>query len=111
MTQPPSPSLAQKIQWLLEDLKAYQPEKVILFGSAARGDADERSDLDVVIVKQTSALFVQRSVDAAKCLRPKIGPIDLLVYTPEEFRRMIEDEVPFIEHVLREGRVLYEEAA
>ena len=95
----------------MEDLKGYQPEKVILFGSAARGDADLSSDLDVVIVKSTPVPFVQRAVDAAKYLRPEIPPVDLLVYTPDEFHRLIEDEAPFIERVLMEGKVLYEKAA
>ncbi|MBI4228035.1 MAG: nucleotidyltransferase domain-containing protein [Candidatus Omnitrophica bacterium] len=105
------PTVAQKIQWLVEDLRAYQPERVILFGSAARGDADADSDLDVVIIKRTIASFVQRGVDAVRHVRPALAPVDLLVYTPEEFQRMIEDENPFIERVLAEGRVLYETAA
>ena len=89
----------------------FNPEKIILFGSVARGDADEFSDLDVVLIKQTQLPFVQRGVDASKCLRPELAPVNLFVYTPEEFRRMIQDESPFIEQVLAEGRVLYEEAA
>lgn len=111
MKQPPAPSLSQKIQWLLEDLKAYQPEKIILFGSAARGDVDEYSDLDVAIIKRTTAPFVARSVEAVKLLRRGIGPVDLFVYTPEEFSRMRENENPFIESILKEGAVLYEKAA
>ena len=111
VTRTPTPPLSQKIEWLLEDLKAYQPEKIILFGSAARGDVDDYSDLDVVIIKQTSAPFVQRGVDAVRCLRRDIGPVDFFVYTPQEFLRMKEDENPFIESVLREGKVVYEKAA
>ena len=111
MAQQTRPSLQQKIQWLLEDLQAYQPEKVILFGSAARGDADEFSDLDVVIIKRTSVQFVQRGVDAAQLIRSDLVPVDIFVYTPEEFQRMTEDENPFIERVITEGRVLYEKAA
>lgn len=105
------PSLQQRIQWLLDDLKGYQPEKIILFGSAARGDTDEYSDLDVVIIKRTDERFVQRGIDAARLIRANVGAIDLLVYTPEEFERMRDDENPFIERVLTEGKVLYEKAA
>ena len=104
-------SLQQKIRWLLEDLKEYQPEKVILFGSAARGDTDPLSDLDVVIIKRTHEGFVQRGIEAARLVRCEVAPIDLFVYTPEEFQRMLEDENPFIEKVLSEGKVLYEKAA
>ena len=103
--------LQQKIQRLLEDLKGYQPERIILFGSAARGDADAHSDLDVVIVKRTSVPFVQRGVDAVRYLRPEVGPVNLFVYTPDELRRMEEQESPFIERVLAEGEILYEKAA
>lgn len=105
------PDLAQRIQWLVEDLRNYQPEKIILFGSAARGDADAFSDLDVVLIKRTTTPFVQRGVDAVKYLRLDIAPVDLFVYTPEEFQRMVEDESPFIERVVAEGRVIYEKAA
>ncbi len=108
---PIPPSLQQKIQWLLEDLKGYQPEKVILFGSAARGEMDSFSDLDVVIIKRTEAPFVQRGVEAAKLFRPGLGPVDLFVYTPEEFSRMVEEEAPFFERILSEGKILYEKAA
>jgi predicted nucleotidyltransferase len=42
-----------RIQRLLEALERYSPERVYLFGSWARGEADELSDLDVVIIKRT----------------------------------------------------------
>jgi len=103
--------LKQKLHWLVEDLKKYQPEKIILFGSAVRGEMDAYSDLDVAVIKETTTPFVQRGIDAVKMLRSGLGPIDLFVYTPEEFQRMKENENPFIERILEEGRVLYEKAA
>src|SRR3989338_7190558 len=96
-------SLQQRIQWLLEDLQAYQPEKVIPFGSAARGDADEHSDLDVVIIKRTQEPFVQRGVQAVGNLRDQVFPVDLLVYTPQEFHGMVERGSLFIYGIILEG--------
>jgi len=100
------PTVEQKIRWLVDDLQAYGPERIILFGSAARGEDDEASDLDVVIVKRTSTPFVQRGVDAVRHLRPALGAVDLFVYTPEEFKTMQEGKNPFILEVLRHGKKL-----
>lgn len=47
-------------------LREYGPvERIILFGSEARGDADEASDIDLIIVKRTKKPFVQRLVEGA----------------------------------------------
>jgi len=86
----------------------YNPEKVILFGSLADGDVGEWSDLDLVIVKETSKTFLQRLREVALLCRPTVG-VDFLVYTPQEFADMIADGNPFIiEEVVRKGKVLYE---
>ena len=86
----------------------YQPEKVILFGSMAQASVREWSDLDLVIIKNTSKPFLQRLRAVALLCRAPIG-VDFLVYTPREFAEMIADQNPFIlEEVLRKGKVLYE---
>jgi len=98
----------EKLKAVLERLKKYQPEKIILFGSYARDEADEYSDLDFVVVKKTAKRFLERLIEVAKLIDNDLGNVDVFVYTPEEFERMIEWENPFIERVLKEGRVLYE---
>ena len=95
---------------LLAALKEYQPHKVILFGSAARGDADAQSDLDLIVIKDTSDSFVERLEVMAKLCPPGIHA-DILVYTAEEIRAMLQEENPFIIQALREGKVVYEAAA
>lgn len=83
----------------------YGPvEKILLFGSQARGDADEYSDLDLIIIKKTGKRFVERLLEAP--LLPVQA--DIFVYTPKEFEQMKENENPFIEHVLESARVIYE---
>ena len=83
----------------------YGPvEKIILFGSAARGDTDEYSDLDLIVIKSTDKPFVQRLAEVP--LLPVHA--DVFVYTPEEFARMKEEENPFMVSVLTSARVIYD---
>lgn len=105
--KPERESVQARVRQVVEDLKPYRPVRVILFGSAARGDADAHSDLDFVVIKQTDKRFLERLKEAALLVRAP-GAIDLLVYTPEEWQRMKETENPFAERVLAEGRVVYE---
>lgn len=95
------------IDRLLAGLMGYEPEKVILFGSMARGDADEYSDIDLIVVKKTSKRFIPRMLEAGAFV-PRDLSVDILVYTPEEFQAMIDEGNPFIERALEEGKVLYE---
>jgi len=98
----------ENLKRVLERLKEYQPEKIILFGSYARGQTDEYSDLDFVLIKKTDKRFLERLIEVAKLIDNDLGDVDVFVYTPEEFERMIEWGNPFIERVLKEGRTLYE---
>jgi predicted nucleotidyltransferase len=86
----------------------YHPQKVILFGSMAEGRVDEWSDIDLVIIKETSKRFLARLKEVALLCRAPVG-VDYLVYTPAEFEQMASEGRPFIqEEVLRKGKVLYE---
>lgn len=83
--------------------------RAIVFGSVARGEADAGSDLDLVIITETTRPFFERFRDFAGVW--DVWPrLDLLVYTPEEFEEMRADGNPFIERVLAEGRVVHEAA-
>ena len=99
--------LSSAIARVLEGLMAYEPERVILFGSAARGDADERSDIDMIVIKKTEERFVQRLVTAGALVPAGISA-DIFVYTPEELDTMVAEGIPFIAEALRDGKVLYE---
>lgn len=96
-----------RIEALVKALEAYQPERVYLFGSAARGEADELSDLDVVVIKRTGTPFLERLREIAKQLPIELGAVDVLVYTPEEFASMQQDGNAFAELIAQEGRLIY----
>ena|SRR5688572_12636007 len=86
----------------------YQPEKVILFGSMATGDVGEWSDLDLVIIKNTSLPFMKRLKEVALLCMAPVG-VNYLVYTPEEFDQMAEQNNHFIlNEVIGRGKVVYE---
>ena len=76
--------------------------RALVFGSVARGEADEWSDLDLVVIAETERTFFERfrDFDALYQVWPRL---DLLVYTPAEFERMVEEENPFLLRVLEEG--------
>jgi predicted nucleotidyltransferase len=77
--------------------------KVLLFGSLARGDARDHSDIDMIIVKDAPLRFLDRLDEFYDDAREAM---DILVYTPQEFEEM--KERPFVKRALREGKMLYE---
>ena len=82
-----------------------------LFGSRARGTEDPESDVDLVIVADTERPFVERCLDFMELVRVSPAPVEMLVYTPFEFRTMSERGNGFIMNVLKEGILLYERSA
>lgn len=96
-----------RIQRLVDALRAYQPERVYLFGSWARGEEDDLSDLDVVVIKRTTVPFFERLREVAKALPLAEGAVDVLVYTPDEFEAMQREGNAFAEMIAEEGRLIY----
>lgn len=97
--------LAQEMQRLAKVAAAVGVQKVVVFGSAAKGEAGLSSDLDLLIVWDTPLAFLDRTVALYQQLAPQIA-VDLLVYTPDEMQRM--RQTPFIQRALAQGKVLYE---
>ena len=97
--------LWQETQRLTAAAVALGVQRVVLFGSLARGQPGLTSDLDLIIVWDTALGFVERTVELYRRLQPRV-PTDLLVYTTDEMEWMVER--PFVRRALEEGRVLYE---
>jgi len=82
----------------------------VLFGSFARGDQNRASDLDLVLIAATPLPFCERigrALESAYAASRRL-PVEALVYTPEEWRRMAAAGNSFVARVAREGRVLYD---
>ena len=89
-------------------LEVTQPEKIILFGSYARGDATEHSDLDIMIIQHADLPRYKRATPIRLALLGLFPSKDIAVYTPEEVEEWKTASTSFIASVLREGRALYE---
>ena len=88
-------------------IKKYNPQKIILFGSAGREEYDKVNDLDFLIIKKDvplNGLARMRELDE---LIERNFAADMLVYRPDEFEERIELGDPFVKLILKEGRVLY----
>ncbi len=93
--------------WVPRIVAEMKPERIILFGSAARGEAGEDSDIDLCVVADTELKFFDRMGKVID-LYPGRRRVEVLVYTPAEWRRMLEEGRDFIRTIVDEGRVLYE---
>lgn len=101
--------ISSDLEWLVGRIRdGYEPEKIILFGSLARGDTHEWSDIDLIIVKDTDASYGERVKALLPVLRGWSGGADILVYSLNEYEVAREKCSPFLSEVEMEGVVLYE---
>ncbi len=85
----------------------FHPEKIILFGSQARGTADDRSDVDILVVSRFEGERREVMLEMDRALGELDYAFDVLISTPEEFEvdRLIPGTVS--RYADKEGRVLY----
>lgn len=96
----PKKAINQVVKQIAEKFK---PEKIILFGSYARGNPRPESDVDLLVVMKSpkSSLEIRRHVGV-------MFGMDLLVYTPKKLKKRAEMGDWFVRDILKEGKVLYE---
>lgn len=101
--------IEKEIQSIVQQLiEKYKPQKIILFGSAAKGKFGSDSDLDFLIVKEGVDKLTgsERYRQVSRILSYNVAA-DLLVYSPYEIKKRLYLEDPFIKNILKEGRILY----
>ena len=105
LTEKDARALAQIVARLIE---AYEPERIYLFGSKARGDYGADSDFDVlVVVPDTAPLDRKRSRLAYEVLRGTGTAADVLVWTRGAFESRLHLAASLPATVIREGKLLH----
>jgi predicted nucleotidyltransferase len=89
----------------------FHPDKIILFGSHARGEAGLDSDVDLLVVMPAHGSKRERAIEMYGLLAGMGVPKDVIVVTPEEFEAYRDAPGTVIRTARQEGKVLYERAA
>jgi predicted nucleotidyltransferase len=87
-------------------VEVCHPEKIILFGSAARGAMGRNSDIDLLVVK-AGAHRLNLTGEIYMKLHGVGAALDVVVVTPEDVDRYRDSHALVIAPALREGRVVY----
>lgn len=89
-------------------VKQFQPNRIILFGSQARGDTDESSDVDLMVVLDHIPNKHRTAVEIGSSLRDVPISKDIVVVTSEEIEREGDVIGTVTYEALQEGRIMYE---
>jgi len=87
---------------------SYKPDKIILFGSYANGTSSENSDLDFILIKDTTEPKHKRGIEVRKLFFGLPIPMDFKIYTSTEFTFELTNKYSFLSLALKESKVLYE---
>ena len=98
-------ALSDIVQRIVDGLR---PEKIILFGSYGYGSPTENSDVDLLVIMETSSRPADRYLAVSRLLRPRPFPLDILVKTPDEISQALEKGDFFIRELMSKGQTLYE---
>jgi len=91
--------------------RKFNPDKIILFGSYARGTAGPDSDIDLLVVIPVNGSKRKLAMEIDMAISDRRVPVDLIVIRPEEIDKSMHMVGAIIRPAIREGVVLYERAA
>jgi predicted nucleotidyltransferase len=104
------------IHSIILEFKTVGVDKIILFGSRARGNASENSDIDLIVIapqnnipsgfREKMDLYLTYN-QHIKTFKAEV-PIDLIVYTRAGFKKLLEMDSLFVRDILKTGKILYE---
>ena len=102
------PDVQRELDRIVHRLTALDPERIVLFGSFARGDFHEGSDIDLMVILDTNERYVDRLGRVLAAVDPDRFDIEPHVYTPAEYATLKRQGSVLVEAAETEGKVLYE---
>jgi predicted nucleotidyltransferase len=100
----PQKAINQVVKQIVEKFK---PQKIILFGSYARGNPRPESDVDMLVVMNTRLKDIHQAIQICQQIEYRFG-LDLIVHKPKYLAQRVKTGDWFLREVLKEGKVLYE---
>jgi len=91
-------------------VEGFKPERIILFGSQARGTADDRSDVDILVICSFEGKRRHLMLEMDRALRGLNLARDIVILTPEEYERNRHIPGTIARYAQQEGKVLYDQA-
>jgi len=89
-------------------VERFAPEKIIMFGSQARGEQGADSDLDLFIIKDDAQSDFDMGVNISRVFWGRRFPLDIIVRKPKEVALELARKNPFYYHIFKDGKLLYE---
>jgi len=102
-----SPNEQQVNELVRQIVEAVHPLRIILFGSAARGEAGPESDIDVMVVMPEGTHRRHTAQHLYRSIRGVTTPFDVLVATPDDLERHRDNPGLIYHDILEEGRTIY----
>jgi len=104
----PGMTTENAIQMMVERLvDRFDPDQIILFGSQARGTAEESSDVDLLVIMPVTSSKRAKQLEMRVALHDIAVPKDIILVTPDEVARRRDIVGTIIRPALCEGKVLY----
>ena len=101
-------SIVERLKEVISAItECFGAEEIILFGSFARGESSLESSMDMLVVARTDVPFVERIVRVLECVPEGEPPVDVLVYTPEEISKKLEESESFVMSAMHEGVLIW----
>ena len=105
----PAPPVTEEFLKEIADriVKALEPEKIFLFGSYAYGKPGKDSDMDLLIIAESSERPAKRRIRVSQLFRDRPIAMDFIVKTPAEIEERLSMGDFFIKKILTKGKALY----